>query len=172
MQPINSTGNSAAYSVIKPMTKPTASQTDKEANSTLASSVASNSLRPQDSGTNKPASVSAKPNNANSIILDDKSQQSQAHQANQTKQSFELDDSKLAIIENHQAASSQGANQALDSASFQLNQQANTFSQTSENSYKEQIPSQNQTAVSTYAMVDNLAQRESVQKLFGVDLFA
>ncbi len=37
---------------------------------------------------------------------------------------------------------------------------------------KEQVSFQNQTAVNQYQAVGNLAQRESVQQMFGVDLFA
>ncbi|QBG35313.1 hypothetical protein [Litorilituus sediminis] len=37
---------------------------------------------------------------------------------------------------------------------------------------KEQITRNNQTAISSYQLVGNLAQRESVQSMMGVDLFA
>lgn len=39
-------------------------------------------------------------------------------------------------------------------------------------SFANQVSSNNETAVASYQSVNNLAQRESVQKIFGVDLFA
>ncbi len=53
-----------------------------------------------------------------------------------------------------------------------LNQQASTNQPAGDKTTKEHISSQNQTAVAHYKVVGNLAQRESVQQMFGVDLFA
>ena len=60
-------------------------------------------------------------------------------------------------------------------ALFEQNQ-ASIESQTSKESFssdnQDQPSAKNETAVASYQAVGNLAQRESVQKLFGVDLFA
>ena len=147
MQLINSSANATAYS--------STSQTVKGTAATFSSGIASDSLRPLDRvNTHKP------PTNRTSVDSIHSDEKSKKSDFNQTKQSFELDESKLAIIENHQAS-----NPSLETSNFQFNEGSKAYSQADQKNYKEQIPSQNQTAVSTYAMVNNLAQRESVQKV-------
>jgi hypothetical protein len=168
----NSSVNASAFSSVQSGVSQSRGASVKGANSTFGSDVASDSLRkldPENKNTNRNTDISTQTSNIDSITLDEQSKKSQS---NQSKQSFVLDDSKLAIIESHQAKSQSSSTQVLEANSLQFNEQANAFSQTNQQDYKEQIPSRNQTAVSTYANIDNLAQRESVQKLFGVDLFA
>mgnify|MGYP000636146803 CR=1 FL=1 len=55
-------------------------------------------------------------------------------------------------------------------ALIQKNTQSNNESSSSAS--QDQPSAKNETAVANYQAVGNLAQRESVQKLFGVDLFA
>ncbi|GAA0815143.1 hypothetical protein GCM10009111_13030 [Colwellia asteriadis] len=100
------------------------------------------------------------------INPDEKSNQTTAKQE---QQNFELNDSKLAIIEKHQASEH---NFHAGNTQLASNSNSASFAQTNQGSYKEQVSSQNHIAVSTYSAVNNIAQRESVQKLFGVDLFA
>ena len=79
----------------------------------------------------------------------------------ESKQSVELNEAAIAFLESKEA---QG----------ELVQQGNEFSANSsdEEFAKETISSQNQTAVSSYQAIGNLAQRESVQQLLGIDLYA
>ncbi len=87
--------------------------------------------------------------------------QSEAKQYQQ-KQSFELDEATLAFLENNQE----------QSQLVQKNEATTGFSDSTKFIAKENISSQNQTAVSSYQKVGNLAQRESVQQLLGIDLYA
>jgi len=48
----------------------------------------------------------------------------------------------------------------------------NSFSSDNDSASQDQPSAKNETAVASYQAVGNLAQRESVQQLFGVDLFA
>jgi len=116
----------------------------------------------------KNTSLPAVNNTLEATLLDEQPKKSRT---NQEKQSFLLDESKIAIIESHQSKH-QTTHQSLQSNTLELNEQASLFSQKNQQDYKEQLSPKNQTAVSTYAKIDNLAQRENVQKLFGVDLFA
>jgi len=87
--------------------------------------------------------------------------QKQAQQK-QAQQGFELDAQTLSFLENNQEPS-------------QLVRQQDTgtdSNQSSKFTAKDQISSQNQTAVSSYQNINNLAQRESVQQLLGIDLYA
>tara|TARA_B110000467_G_C18080807_1_gene346528 strand:+ start:240 stop:635 length:396 start_codon:yes stop_codon:yes gene_type:complete len=79
----------------------------------------------------------------------------------ESNQNVELNEAAIAFLESKQA---QG----------DLVQQADEFSVNSsdEEFAKETISSQNQTAVSSYQAIGNLAQRESVQQLLGIDLYA
>jgi|GEM_PF-1314239 len=57
-------------------------------------------------------------------------------------------------------------------ALFEQQQHAKLNSNYSGSLNQDQPSSKNETAVASYQAVDNLAQRESVQQMFGVDLFA
>ncbi|MCW8832986.1 MAG: hypothetical protein OQK09_01660 [Colwellia sp.] len=70
------------------------------------------------------------------------------------------------IVINEQALELYEKNQASQLAQAQLN--ADNVASTSQ----DQPSAKNETAVASYQAVGNLAQRESVQALFGVDLFA
>lgn len=62
---------------------------------------------------------------------------------------------------------------AIFEQSRSLNTKQDQFSQNSSTSASQDLPSaKNETAVANYQAVGNLAERESVQKMFGVDLFA
>ena len=71
--------------------------------------------------------------------------------------SIVIDEQAIALYEQSQASLSTKAQPSSESFS-------------SEN--QDQPSAKNETAVANYQAVGNLAQRESVQKLFGVDLFA
>ncbi|MGL1958149.1 MAG: hypothetical protein OCD00_12620 [Colwellia sp.] len=87
----------------------------------------------------------------------------QANTSSEPKvQRFDVDESAIAFFENNQLTKNDTAQ-----SNTQTNTQS-TFAQTA----SDHISSQNKTAVSAYKTVNNLAQRESVQQLFGVDLFA
>jgi hypothetical protein len=83
------------------------------------------------------------------------------HNKSQNKQSFALAADTLAFLEGNQAQN-------------QLVHQQSTAAVSGSNEFiaKDHISRQNKTAVSSYQHIDNLAQRESVQKLLGVDLYA
>jgi len=84
----------------------------------------------------------------------------------QQKQNFKLDEAAIAFLESNQQ----------QSQLVQKNEMTANFSSANESITKditkESISSQNQTAVSSYQQVGNLAQRESVQQLLGIDLYA
>lgn len=97
------------------------------------------------------------------------------------KQSIELDDAALAFLEANDLTSGNKAHNdfatglAPNSNPIPTSQElsANDSSnQSAEQLAKEQIPLHNQSAVSSYQMIGNLAQRESVQQMLGVDVFA
>ena len=75
----------------------------------------------------------------------------------QTQPSIVIDEQAIALFEQ---------NQASQSASAQPSE--NSFSSASQ----DQPSAKNETAIASYQAVGNLSQRESVQQLFGVDLFA
>jgi len=96
----------------------------------------------------------------------------QKTQHNQVKeehrQSFELDEAAIAYYE-----SSASSNQLTQHESSGGNFNSDNTSQGFNNRFsKDNISSQNQSAVSSYQSIGNLAQRESVQQLLGIDLFA
>ena len=93
-------------------------------------------------------------------------QQNEATQSQQ-KQSFELDEATLAFLQNNQEQNNQEQSQLV-----QKNESTADFSGSNEFIAKDNVSSQNQTAVSSYQKIDNLAQRESVQQLLGIDLYA
>ncbi len=76
---------------------------------------------------------------------------------NQTNSNVAIDEQAIALFEQNQV-----------SLSLQEQASKNNFSSTSQN----QLFAKNETAVANYQVVSNLAQRESIQQLFGVDLFA
>lgn len=81
-----------------------------------------------------------------------------------TKQSFELDEATIAFFKNNQAQSQLVKDKSADSYS--------ASAALDDNFSKDSISFQNRNAVSSYQSIGNLAQRESVQQIFGVDVFA
>lgn len=74
-----------------------------------------------------------------------------------------------------QSANNQSKPIVLDEqaiALFQENQKSQSNSKEFSSAGQDQPLAKNETAVASYQAIDNLAQRESVQELFGVDLFA
>lgn len=84
----------------------------------------------------------------------------------QTKASIVVNEQAIALFEKNQVEQ----NQAFQSAQAQLNKNDFSFNDSSAN--KDQPSAKNEIAVASYQAVGNLAQRESVQQLFGVDVFA
>ncbi|RHW74861.1 hypothetical protein [Colwellia sp. RSH04] len=77
--------------------------------------------------------------------------------------SIRFDEAAINFIENQKESTSQ----------FNSNQTVINQEKASEQSInKEDISRQNQYAVNSYQGINNLAQRESVQQMLGVDLFA
>lgn len=84
-------------------------------------------------------------------------------QVSRAQASIRFDETAINFIENQKDSTSQfKSNQAV---SNQENASAQSIN-------KEDISRQNQYAVNSYQGVNNLAQRESVQQMLGVDLFA
>ena len=78
------------------------------------------------------------------------------------------------IVVDEQAIASYQQSQASALSSNQSNNNAVSFDKPYQQSAtgQDQPSAKNETAVASYQAVGNLAQRESVQKLLGVDLFA
>ena len=81
------------------------------------------------------------------VVQQEKTQSQEQNRNSQKSNRFDVDLSALILVEQTAPSSSKDAGY-------------------------DQPSSQNRTAVSAYKQVDNLAQRENVQQLFGVDLFA
>jgi len=79
----------------------------------------------------------------------------------QTKPIIALDEQTMALVKQKQAVLS--AQSPLDNEDFAVD---NTFAS------QDRPLTKNEIAVANYHAIDNLAQRESVQQLFGVDVFA
>lgn len=84
-------------------------------------------------------------------------------------------------VEQEQSSKKQTqSNLVIDAQAIELYEQNQTSQLAQKQAYKENFSSasqdlpsaKNETAVASYQAVGNLAQRESVQQLFGVDLFA
>ena len=82
-----------------------------------------------------------------------------------TRQRLDIDEQAIALIEREQSQLYDSRNNAQPS-----NTQDNP--QNSTNSRYDAPPSQNQLAVAAYQSIDAIAQRDSIQAIFGVDLFA
>jgi hypothetical protein len=77
-----------------------------------------------------------------------------------TRQRLDIDEQAIALIERELPSSN-------DKNNLQQSNQQNTF-----NSAYDAPSSQNKLAVATYQSVDNIAQRDNIEQVFGVDLFA
>ena len=85
---------------------------------------------------------------------------------NPAKSRVVIDEQAIALFEQNQVEQNQASFSATAPSSKE-----NSFFEGSSTS-QSQLSVKNETAVANYQAVGNLAQRESVQKLFGVDLFA
>lgn len=84
--------------------------------------------------------------------------QSQQTQSDSSKQRLDIDEQAIALVEREQLQSFNSPNLAAD--------------RNNANSGYDSPSVQNQSAVATYQSVGAIAQRENVQQVFGVDLFA
>lgn len=82
-----------------------------------------------------------------------------------TRQRLDIDEQAIALIEREQSPQGDISNNR------QVNSQQNN-QQTSYNSGYDLPSNQNQSAVAAYQSVDAIAQRDNIQEIFGVDLFA
>ena len=82
-----------------------------------------------------------------------------------TRQRLDIDEQAMALIERQPLPPYDSRN-----SSQQSSQQ--NYQQTSTNSGYDTPSSQNKLAVAAYQSVDAIAQRDSIQQIFGVDLFA
>ncbi len=89
---------------------------------------------------------------------ENKNQKSQADI--DARQRLDIDEQAIALIERELPSSN-------DKNNLQQSNQQNTF-----NSAYDAPSSQNKLAVATYQSVDNIAQRDNIEQVFGVDLFA
>jgi hypothetical protein len=103
--------------------------------------------------------------------------QDQSKQSGQVER-FDIDDQALALVEqaqfeNQRAQNNQSTFQAPSSTNT-LTESSNTQStfQNSSRAGYDSPSKQNQTAIAAYSSVDNIAQRESIKQVFGVDLLA
>jgi hypothetical protein len=77
---------------------------------------------------------------------------------------FDIDPQAIALIEQEQQSQQSQTNQTFGSS--------NQSSQNANSTAYDQPPSQNKSAVAAYQSVNSISQRENIQQVFGVDLFA
>ena len=106
----------------------------------------------------------------------DSTQQEQDQQASQVAR-FDIDEQALALVEqaqfeNQQAQLNSSASQTVSASNISFSGQTNQQVGNKNNSQASyDSPSkQNQTAIAAYSSVDNIAQRENIQQVFGIDL--
>jgi len=104
--------------------------------------------------------------------------QEQSKQAQQVER-FDIDEQALALVEqaqfeNQQAQLDQSSLPTTSSGNNSFSQQGNSQNATQNSSQANyDSPSkQNKTAVAAYSSVDNIAKRENIQQVFGIDLLA
>jgi hypothetical protein len=102
--------------------------------------------------------------------------QDQDQQASQVAR-FDIDEQALALVEqaqfeNQQAQLNSSASQTVSTSNISFSGQTNQQVGNKNNSQASyDSPSkQNQTAIAAYSSVDNIAQRENIQQVFGIDL--
>lgn len=93
------------------------------------------------------------------VSATEENQSQKSSQDARAQQRLDIDEQAIALVEREQF------NTLANSSNFQPN--ANTS-----NSRYDEPPARNQSAVAAYQSVDTIAQRENVQQVFGVDLFA
>jgi hypothetical protein len=82
-----------------------------------------------------------------------------------TRQRLDIDEQAMALIERQPLP-------PYDSLNSPQQSSQQNYQQTSTNSGYDTPSSQNKLAVAAYQSVDAIAQRDSIQQIFGVDLFA
>jgi hypothetical protein len=104
--------------------------------------------------------------------------QEQSKQAQQVER-FDIDEKALALVEqaqfeSQQAQLDQSSLPTISSENNSLSQQGNSRSanQSSSQANYDSPSKQNKTAVAAYSSVDNIAKRENIQQVFGIDLLA
>jgi hypothetical protein len=120
--------------------------------------------------TNLAAKSIAAPSNTSSVQAQEQRTRALAREENQAQKSqpdasspqrFEVDEQAIALIEREQLQPyNNGSNQ-------KQNTNANDY-----NSGYDAPSNQNQSAVAAYQSVDSIAQRDNIQQVFGIDLFA
>ena len=103
-------------------------------------------------------SVPAQEQRAQAVTREENQAQKSQADAN-AQQRFDVDEQAIALIEQEQLQPFSNRNQQPQ------NSNAN-------NSRYDAPSSQNQSAVAAYQSVDSIAQRDNIQQVFGVDLFA
>jgi len=81
---------------------------------------------------------------------------------------FDIDPQAIALIEQEQQSQQSQTSQTLGTS----NQSSDQSRQKTNSTAYDQPPSQNKSAVAAYQSVDSISQRENIQQIFGVDLFA
>lgn len=98
--------------------------------------------------------------------LSNEESQTQKSQADiDNRQRLDIDDQAIALIERDQLSQFESRNNSQ--RSNQQGEQPNSY-----NSGYDSPSNQNQSAVAAYQSVDAIAQRDNIQQIFGVDLFA
>ncbi|MBA6340195.1 hypothetical protein H4J59_04200 [Colwellia sp. MB02u-10] len=82
-----------------------------------------------------------------------------------TRQRLDIDEQAMALIERQPLS-------VYDSGNSSQQSPQQNYQQTSTHSGYDTPSSQNKLAVAAYQSVDAIAQRDSIQQIFGVDLFA
>jgi hypothetical protein len=104
------------------------------------------------------SSVQAQEQRTRALAREENQTQKSQSEAN-SQQRFDVNEEAIALVEREQSQSyNNGGNQKQSGSDY--------------NSRYDSPSSQNQSAVAAYQSVDNIAQRDNVQQVFGVDLFA
>ncbi|TWX54549.1 hypothetical protein [Colwellia hornerae] len=105
----------------------------------------------------------------------DSAQQTQ-QQASQVAR-FDIDEQALALVEqaqfeNQQAQLNPSSSETVTASNVSFSSQSNqqTANKSGSQANYDSPSKQNQTAIAAYSSVDNIAQRENIQQVFGIDL--
>ncbi len=96
-----------------------------------------------------------------------KEQELKSNQVNR----FDVDEKSLALVEEAQQRTAE-AGQSNSQLSSQTNNQSKQSSKSNTQTAYDSPSQQNKSAIAAYSSVDNIAQRENIQQVFGVDLLA
>ena len=96
-----------------------------------------------------------------------KEQEQKPNQVNR----FDVDEKSLALVEQAQQRTAE-TGQASSQLSSQTNDQSKQFNKSNKQTAYDHPSQQNKSAIAAYSSVDNIAQRENIQQVFGVDLLA